>query len=140
VPEVPPEQIVEAAASVLRYFTVALPLHSADEDASVAPRLLALTLPVDIRDAVKGMTAQHDTLHETIRELSIGWAEVARDAAALHEFAPTLAPKSATLDTLFGVHLAMEESTIFPAIRALLPEHERNAILNEIRARRDVRR
>src|SRR6185503_9035331 len=36
------EQIREAAAGVPRYFTVALPLHSADEEQSVEPRLVAL--------------------------------------------------------------------------------------------------
>ncbi|MBI3072927.1 MAG: hemerythrin domain-containing protein [Deltaproteobacteria bacterium] len=139
-PNVPAEQITEAAASVRRYFTEDLPLHSTDEDASVAPRLLALTLPVDVREAVQAMTGQHDTLHETIRQLSVGWAEVAHDAAALPGLASTLSPLSATLDTLFGVHLAMEENTVFPAIRALLPAAERDAILVEIRARRDTRR
>src|SRR4051812_30710357 len=37
--DAPPNEIAETAAAVHRYFTVALPLHAADEDLSIAPRL-----------------------------------------------------------------------------------------------------
>ena len=35
----PPDQIEQTAASVARYFRIALPLHKADEDGSIYPRL-----------------------------------------------------------------------------------------------------
>ena len=35
----PPEEIVQAAAAVHRYYSVSLPLHEADEDQTLRPRL-----------------------------------------------------------------------------------------------------
>src|SRR5689334_19419821 len=40
-PSTPPSDLSETAAAVRRYFTVALPLHVADEDRSISPRLRA---------------------------------------------------------------------------------------------------
>ena len=38
-PDVPPAQVAAAAAAVYRYYSQALPLHEADENESVYPRL-----------------------------------------------------------------------------------------------------
>jgi hypothetical protein len=52
-----PAERAEAAAGVVRYFTVALPLHAADEDDSLAPRLRGRDAAVDA--ALATMTAEH---------------------------------------------------------------------------------
>src|SRR5262245_25640445 len=43
----PSEQAREAAAQLVRYFTVALPLHVADEEESIRPRLTTVAADVD---------------------------------------------------------------------------------------------
>jgi iron-sulfur cluster repair protein YtfE (RIC family) len=133
----PPEEIREAARSVHRYFSVGLPLHVADEDESIAPRLHASEqLARSVHEAVSSMTAQHETIDEMLKRALPLWAAVADTdgpsaeaaRAALEELAPRLA-------VLFDLHVAHEELTIFPAI-ATLPGEERRAIVHEMRARR----
>lgn len=133
----PPEEIREAAQSVHRYFSVGLPLHVADEDESIAPRLLASEqLARSVHEAVSSMTAQHETIDEMLARALPLWAALAatdppsaeKAREALDELAPRLA-------VLFDLHLAHEEQTIFPAIAAL-PAEERKAIVQEMRARR----
>ena len=48
--------VIDAAQRLHRYFTVALPLHVADEDESVRPRLDAHAPPPGLRDAMEAMT------------------------------------------------------------------------------------
>src|SRR5687768_5521196 len=53
---VPADQIARACADVERYFSEALPLHVADEEESIAPRLRGLSPEVD--DALAVMVQQ----------------------------------------------------------------------------------
>jgi len=132
-----PDEIREAAQGVHRYFSVALPLHVADEDVSIGPRLLAGgKQPRAVREAVANMTAQHVTIDELLARALPLWAALAgtdeaqaeKARAALEELAPRLA-------VLFDLHLVHEEDTLFPAIGAL-PAEDRAAIVREMRARR----
>jgi hypothetical protein len=60
----------------------------------------------------------------------------------VHESPEALSSARSTLETARGLetafegHLVLEETVIFPAIRASLPELSRKAILEEIRSRR----
>jgi iron-sulfur cluster repair protein YtfE (RIC family) len=58
----------------------------------------------------------------------------------LDELRPTLSSTATTLEKEFTTHLEQEERIILPAIRSLLVPEERDAILREVRARRDGRR
>jgi hypothetical protein len=129
-----PHEVSEAAGAVARYFTVALPLHEADEEASVAPRLRALGRP-ELDDALDAMALEHARLHDVLRELSPIWSrlvvrpeDLAQDAGALDE-------GTRRLDALFGAHLAAEEGVILPALAELSLEEE-TAIVLEMRHRR----
>lgn len=135
---VPPEEIASAAAGVVRYFAEALPLHSTDEDVSIAPRLLALDLSQPLRAALAAMTAQHGGLELTLGSALPRWAAVAADPGCLATHAAPLRGLATRLVTQWNEHLGLEEETIFPAIRALLPASEQEAIRREMRARRGV--
>ena len=94
------EDVSDAARRLRTYFTVALPLHEADEELSLAPRLLASSNGASVAEALGLMNEQHGLLHVVLE-----------------------------------VHLALEETTIFPWLEAL-PLPERDGMLDEIRARR----
>src|SRR5690349_2192994 len=51
-------QIEEAARRLVDYFGRALPLHVADEDQSLLPRLLRVQTETHVRDAIERMTAE----------------------------------------------------------------------------------
>jgi hemerythrin-like domain-containing protein len=131
----PSAEIASAAAGVIRYFTEALPLHSADEDASIAPRLRARA-PEPVCAALDAMTRQHGEIDRTLAEALPRWTEVAADPTCLPAHAALLRDLAARLVTQWDEHLGLEEATIFPAIRAHLPEEERAQIQAEMRARR----
>lgn len=120
----------EAAAGVVRYFTVALPLHAADEDASLAPRLAGRDPAVDA--ALAQMTAEHVAHAAPLARV----VDAARTiVAAPATVPPDLAAAAAALATLFAAHLALEERAIFPAIAAL-PADVEATIRAEMLARR----
>ncbi|WP_437681804.1 hemerythrin domain-containing protein [Sorangium sp. So ce131] len=132
----PADEVVETAAALRRYFTVALPAHAADEDYSVRPRLLDAGAPAEVRDALAEAAAQHEAIDAVIAELAADWRRVADAPARLKELSSTLGERAARLDVLFGAHLALEERTIFPAARRALSSGVQRQILDEMRARR----
>ena len=134
----PAEEIREAAHSVHRYFSVALPLHVADEDESVRPRLLAFDgAPRAVREAVESMTEQHTTIEELLAEALLHWAALAEDATGARADAAreALDDLGHQLARLFHLHLGLEEEVIFPTLRRL-PADDKAAITAEMRARR----
>jgi hemerythrin-like domain-containing protein len=134
--EAPAPEVATAAASVLRYFTEALPRHAADEDESIAPRLVAAEAPAAVGLALDAMTREHATLHETLDELVPRWRAVAAEPGRIAEEAGAMRPLTARLAELWVAHLGPEESLIFPAVRRLLGADALDAIQREMRARR----
>ena len=63
-------EIAEAATAIFRYFGEALPLHEADENQSLFPRLHA-ALPHGglMREAAETMVEQHKAINELVAEL-----------------------------------------------------------------------
>jgi hemerythrin-like domain-containing protein len=136
---VDPAQIADAARSLVRYFGVALPLHVADEDVSLAHRFAVdekLELPAEVAAALGEMSAEHLTIDRLLDALVPAWTRVGQDPAALDDLRAELAPKTAQLASIMAGHLAAEEATIFPWMRATLTADVRTAILAEMRARR----
>jgi hypothetical protein len=62
------EEARDAAAQLDRYFRIALPLHVADEEQSLAPRLVRLG-DAALGDAIESMTRDHLCLDENLAEL-----------------------------------------------------------------------
>ncbi len=131
--EGPPEELREASARCRRYFAEALPLHVADEEESILPRLRGKDPTLDA--ALGTMHGQHEehapVLAQLLEELDRVHGDPGDDAARAR-----LAEVAARLGKDFEVHLAHEESVIFPKLTSLLSPVEQNAIIAELRERR----
>jgi iron-sulfur cluster repair protein YtfE (RIC family) len=134
--DAPHTAVKETAEAVLRYFTEALPRHSADEEQSIAPRLLATRAPIELREAVAAMTRQHEPIEQTLAALAPLWRQVAATPASLPACAAQMERHVNQLKALWDPHLHLEETLIFPAIRARLSPAALEEILKEMRARR----
>ncbi len=123
--DAPAADVAEAAKAVHRYFTIALPLHQADEDSSIASRIDAA--------AFAEVKRQHDALDILIARLVPAWETLSREPS------PAVAASTKTdaeaLAAALADHLVLEESRVFPLLGGLSPEG-RAAILAEMTARR----
>lgn len=133
---VAPGEIADAARSLARYHTVALPLHQQDEDVSVLPRLITLDIPNELALALERMAGQHIDLERVIGELVPHWEALDADPGRIGELATRMAKPAEQLEQMWRVHLALEEQVVFPAIPRLLQADERAALVAEMRARR----
>jgi len=131
-PEAPVSDRSEAARSVLRYFQVALPLHEADENESIYPRLRRKLPPGALADANEAMVRQHTEIDAVIAELIPQWQSVAAAAGQ----PPELLSRTSHLQQLWDVHLSVEEEHVVPALRQHLTADDLNAIRNEMSVRR----
>jgi hemerythrin-like domain-containing protein len=130
------DEIRDAAARVVRYFSESLPLHVADEEESIVPRLSgrdpALDRTLDIMHREHSEHEPHlEVLLKTCRALQESPEELPKLRDTLHDSAFQLA-------NAFTVHLSQEEKIVLPAIRSLLSDEERTAMLSELRARRSA--
>jgi len=132
--DAPEEQVRDAAARIRRYFSEGLPLHVADEEESIQPRLCGRRPEVD--NAMEAMLQEHKS-HESLLE------ELVHTCGILEAFPGLLSKKreglgrvAARLEHDLGTHLREEEAVVLPAIRSLLTDEEREAMLEEFRARR----
>ena len=131
----PDAQIAEAAAAVHRYFSVALPLHIADEEESLRPRLLA-SVPDDAElvAALAQMTDEHARIDDTLAALLPRFAAVAADPSRRQEL---VSQQDAVADVAraLAAHLELEETRLFPVCAAWSPAI-RAAVVAELRGRR----
>jgi iron-sulfur cluster repair protein YtfE (RIC family) len=129
------EEIGQAAAGVHRYYSVSLPLHEADEDQTLQPRLRAVA-DQQVRHALLVMGEQHQAIDELIERLLPLLVLVRNNPDALAEVGGEMCSITKALEEIFRAHLQMEEEVIFPAIRSALPESARGEILREMQERR----
>lgn len=129
----PPGEIREAASQIRRYFTLALPLHVADEDQTIAPHLQRSG--PDVTRALTTLTAEHVAHQPLIDQLVELCAELERDPAVLPAVTTKLSQVVETLASELATHLELEEQVVFPMLRQL-PESERMELLAAIRRRR----
>jgi hypothetical protein len=150
-----PEQIQRAATDVHRYFTVALPLHEADENISLHPRLRK-ALPSTAREeestdesetallqrlggpAADAMVEQHESIDQLVERLVPLCTILRTQPAKLDELSQELHEISAALQEIFTAHLALEEKTVFPAMEKFLSPEDLSLIRKEMRERREV--
>jgi iron-sulfur cluster repair protein YtfE (RIC family) len=123
-PDVPADELRAAAERVRRYLTEALPLHVADEEQELLPRLRGRSVEVDA--ALATMHGEHHE-HDPLVGRMIAACEAA-DPAAVGAVVATLAPA-------MREHLELEEKVVFPALRAL-PIEDQDAIVAAMKARR----
>lgn len=127
------DQISQACVDVERYFTQALPLHVADEEQSIEPRLCGLSPAVD--EALDVAKRQHRR-HEPLLKVLLRSTRVLRDNPHDRTARDDVATTARALEAEFEEHLRLEESTIFPAIRELLSHETQTSIVDELRKRR----
>jgi iron-sulfur cluster repair protein YtfE (RIC family) len=133
--EVSAEERADAAIRVLRYFTLALPKHVADEDLSLAPRLREAGLSSEALRALDEMMRQHQGIEALLATLVPVWGLLRVDPWRHDELAPQLAA-SEPLAALLEEHLRLEERALFPEARAVLSARAMEAIVAELRGRR----
>jgi iron-sulfur cluster repair protein YtfE (RIC family) len=131
----PDRDVADAAARVHRYYAVALPLHQADEEESIAPRLVAVA-PEPLREAIEAMKRQHVALDDVAADLLPLWEKVAREPGRRADLRPPMEREVGRIQVLWAEHLAVEEQLVFPAVSRLLDAAAREQIAAEMRARR----
>jgi hemerythrin-like domain-containing protein len=130
----PRAEIRDTARQIRRYFVESFPLHRADEDDELAPRLAGLG--VDVDRALATMTADHLEHEPSIARLIGLCTAIGDDPAQLAALADDLAQVAAELATGLESHLELEERAIFPHVRRL-PTGEQSAIQAALRDRRE---
>jgi iron-sulfur cluster repair protein YtfE (RIC family) len=129
------EEVVQAASGVHRYYTVSLPLHEADEEETVRPRLDA-TGDERLRHALLAMADQHLAIDELLERLLPLLVMVRNNPQTIHVAGSEMCSITKALDEIFSAHLQLEEDVIFPAIREKLPDSVRAEMLQEMQGRR----
>lgn len=134
---VPDSEIVQAADGLYRYFTVALPLHEADENLSVHPRLQKELPQGELAGrAADAMVDQHLAIDELVERIVPLWVLTRSNPEKLPEIAAEMCAIAGRLREIFDSHLKMEEETIFPALQKYLSTEELEEIVREMQARR----
>lgn len=131
----PPGQMAAAAAAVYRYYHQALPLHEADENLSVYPRLRAAAPPQALAEANQAMLDQHMEIDRIVARLLPQWRAMAEGDAAV---AAASAADAGHLQAAWDEHLELEERLVFPALRTWLGAPDREAIRREMAERRRI--
>lgn len=131
----PLPEISAAAEGAYRYFTVSLPLHEADEEESLHPRLLAHGGP-EVTTALDAMFHQHQAIDDLVQRLLPVLRLVASNPAALPQAHGELCTFSKTLLEVFRGHLDLEEKVIFPAVAQTLSSASQSELLAEMQQRR----
>ena len=131
------KEIAEAATAIFRYFGEAVPLHEADENQSLFPRLHA-ALPHGglIREAAETMVEQHKAISELMAELLPLCASLGRNPGRLPSVSCSLVHVTSALNLIFAAHLLLEETVVFPAIAEWLSPAQIKQMSREMHARR----
>jgi hemerythrin-like domain-containing protein len=130
-----PDEICQAAEAVYRYYSVSLPLHEADEEQTLRPRLHSAA-DERVQHALLAMGDQHLAIDELLERLLPLLILVKNDPDLLGEVAGEMCSITKALDEVFRAHLQLEEETIFPAIRSSLTVDTQQEMLREMQARR----
>lgn len=130
-----PPEIADACVRVARYFREALPLHVADEEQSILPRLSDPKVGEGCLQALRTMHQEHDDHVAPLAEL-VAACELLGAEPTENEARRRLGELVVSLQEAFERHLVLEETHIFPALRQHLTDADRAAIADEMRARR----
>jgi hemerythrin-like domain-containing protein len=133
----PPEEIAEAAEAIFRYFSHALPLHHADENETLYPRLqTALPEGGLLREAAETMVEQHQAIDELAAVLLSLCTSLSRRPQRLPSVRGRLGQVTSALDKIFAAHLRLEETVVFLAFPQLFTSEELGEMAREMHLRR----
>lgn len=133
----PEHEVRDVALAVRRYFDEALPLHVADEEESLAPRLRARS--EHLAATLERLAEDHREHQHDLALLVMLCAELADDPTRLDERRTQLEDLAQRLASEFERHLAFEERELFPALTELFSSEARRELAAEFRARRAER-
>lgn len=103
----------QAAASIRRYFNEAAPRHHEDEELDLFPLLREKGCTPQVATALERVEDEHPAMGADWRALEVPLARIARgEAAALP------ADAVARFGAAYEAHIAVEEGTLLPAMRA----------------------
>ena len=130
-----------ALQGALEYFAVAAPKHTADEEASLFPRLRGAGDPaaaeaLALVDRLQRDHEEADTHHAAVDVLVRQWLE---DGALATARTAELQERLARLRTLYERHIRLEDQELFPAAARLLDAEQLRAIGREMAERRNLR-
>ncbi|MFP4615780.1 MAG: hemerythrin domain-containing protein [Thiohalorhabdus sp.] len=135
----PARPVRESAGQVLRYFDQAAPLHHADEEEDLLPRLRPRLGPAEAPELtalLRALTAEHEALDEGWRELR-PLLEALRNGRSVDRERYTAAARrfrDGQLD-----HVRRENAHLLPAADRLLDAEDHRALGAAMAQRRGVR-
>lgn len=132
-PSIPKIDIREGAHAVRRYFSEALPMHIADEEHTILPRLVGLNATLDA--ALERMRREHEAHSPHVSTLIAICRELEAEPARHRELRAPLISTTTLIRCDFASHLDTEETLIFPAITRWLTDQQ-HTMLAELRGRR----
>ena len=130
-----------ALQTALSYFHDAAPMHTADEEEDLFPRLRRVERP-DIEGIIMGVSrleSEHSIAtawHQQVHEIGERWL---RQNYLLPHEAVELKKVLTSLTEMYRGHIALEENQIFPMAQETLSASEKEAIGRRMAARRGVR-
>lgn len=128
----------KALEGAARYFTVAAPRHTADEEESLFPRLRATGDPaaahaLALIDRLQRDHEEADAHHAAVDALVRRW--LADDRLAAEDLA-ALRQHLTRLQAIYLAHIRVEDAELFPAAARLLEPRDIQEIGREMAARR----
>jgi hemerythrin-like domain-containing protein len=134
------EQERTALSGSLQYFREAAPKHTADEEESLFPRMRAAD-PAATRvlfERIDALESDHKTAVKVHAEVdALGQIWLSRGSLCSDE-ASQLQALLGQLAALYELHIALEDSEVFPSAAQLLSSSDRRAISLEMAARRGL--
>jgi len=129
-----------ALEAALRYLATAAPRHSADEEASLFPRLRSSPDPgiraaIDTLDRLEADHRVAEEHHDAIEAFARRWLAAGSLPPA---DADALADHLAVLDDLHRAHIRIEDTEIFPAAARVLTPADLQAVGREMAQRRGL--
>jgi stress-induced morphogen len=124
----------ETATTISDHVEWLMPMHTEDEELSLAPRLHGRHRAVD--EALAQMKRQHLSLEAPLARVRLVCNVLSQDISRLHALRFELGAAAKDLGERLAEHHAFEESAVFPALKRLLYADELESIQDEMRARR----
>ncbi len=127
------DEVRNVAAQIARYFGEALPLHVADEQEQILPRIASWS--PDIDRALAAMTDDHAAHVAWVDRLTAICNSLVRQPGELPRVRAELRQIADHLSADMGRHLELEERVVFPALRRLSAD-QKTELLDSMRERR----
>lgn len=138
-PLTPPNR--SALEGAIRYFSVAAPKHTADEEISLFPRLResgdpAIAAALTALDALEHDHQEAEVDHAAVDALVRQWLA---DGGLSEQEVQKLRQRVGRLQALYQHHIAIEDREVFPVAARVLDRAQIEKIGGEMAARRQVR-